>query len=217
MFWDHVLGIGMSDYPVGVAPVPICIRGTAFFAGGSGLYVTDPYGPLPPFPLGGIMFVGNNLDAHDSFVERAERGEPHGSPARPMRTWQNLYRLLDEAGVERSECFFTNAFVGLVTGANPSAGVRTKRDSPYWTWCREFLTLQLRTMRPRLVVSLGASAQRFLDLSDGIGVLTVDDWSMRTAALAHPSLYPANCRARRWAGRTGRDAESALLREASST
>jgi len=37
-----------------------------------------------------------------------------------MLTWRNLYRLLAAAGVPESSCFFTNAYVGLKAGDDPT-------------------------------------------------------------------------------------------------
>lgn len=44
---------GLAVYPPGVLAVPEYLAGTAFFAAAAGLVVTDPDGPLPPFPFGG--------------------------------------------------------------------------------------------------------------------------------------------------------------------
>src|SRR5919199_2451980 len=110
----------LASYPPGVLPVPEYLRGTAFFAAAAGLLVTDPDAPLPPFPFGGVMFVGHNLDSESAFRRRLESGLAHGGPDRPMLTWRNLYRLLSVAGLAAGDCFFTNAYVGLKAGDNPT-------------------------------------------------------------------------------------------------
>lgn len=106
------------------------------------------------------MFVGNNVDGYDAFRKRVELGEPHGDPRFPRRlmpTWRNLYSLLDLAAVERAECFFTNAYVGL-NGRGPTAAFAGARSEAFRSWCRDFLLTQIAVMRPRTVVALGAYA-----------------------------------------------------------
>lgn len=58
----------LTTYPPGVVPVPAFLGGTAFFAAAAGLVVTDDAGSLPPFPFGGVMFVGHNLDSERAFI-----------------------------------------------------------------------------------------------------------------------------------------------------
>jgi hypothetical protein len=82
---------GLAFYPPGVIPVPEYLRGTAFFFA-AGLVVTESDGPLPPFPFGGVMFVGHNLDCESAFRRRSVAGTAHGGPDRPMLTWRNLAR-----------------------------------------------------------------------------------------------------------------------------
>ena len=106
----------LDEYPPGVIPVPDYLPGTAFFSAGAGLIVIKPDGRLPPFPFGGVMFVGHNLDSETAFLRRLASGRAHGVPDRPMRTWRNLYRLLRAAGIAPESCFFTNAYVGLKAG-----------------------------------------------------------------------------------------------------
>ena len=149
-------------YPSGVVPVPAYLPGTAFFAASAGLYRRAGSHLLPPFPFGGWMFVGHNLDAEGPFRRRLESGHSHGDPARPMRTWQNLYKLLAKAGVDPRECFFTNAYVGLKEGDDPTGRFPGSGDAAFRQWCAEFLMDQLAVMRPRVVATLGVDAARFL-------------------------------------------------------
>ena len=113
----------LSTYPPGVIPVPAYLAGTAFFSAAAGLFVDDAEGSLPPFPFGGVIFVGHNLDSESAFLQRLASGEAHGGPERPMRTWRNLYRLLEAAGLDAHDCFFTNALVGLKAGDDPTGPV----------------------------------------------------------------------------------------------
>lgn len=152
----------LGSYPPGVVPVPEYLRGTAFFSAANGLVINDPDGPLPPFPFGGVMFVGHNLDSETAFLSRLASGLPHGGPHRPMLTWRNLYRLLDAAGIAAESCFFTNAYVGLKAGddpTGPSPGRPTTTSVPGagTSWASD-----PRWWRPAVVAALGTDARQFL-------------------------------------------------------
>lgn len=177
--------------------MPQYIAGTAFFAAGAGLYIEDPSAPWPVFPFGGVMFVGHNLDAEEPYLERVRTGRSHGDPRSPMRTWRNLYALLDGAGVDRHECFFTNVYVGLIAGSKPTGSFPGANDPAFRAWCDVFLRRQIARMRPRAIVALGKPAREFLGWSDGdVGVVDIDGHPSERVCLAHPSMYPANLRTR---------------------
>lgn len=97
----------------------------------------DPDGPLPAFPYGGVMFVAHNLDDEGRFCAGRRRVEftaaptVHGGADSPMLTWKSLYRLLDNAEVSASECFFTNAYVGLKAGDDPTGRFPGARDGEF--------------------------------------------------------------------------------------
>ena len=107
-----------DDYRPDVNPVPELLPGTAAFAASAGLYREHGSRDLPPFPHGGLMVVGHNLDSRANYQERRLSGSSHGDlvPGPPMKTWLGLYRLLDQAGIPRQQFFFTNLFVGLKDG-----------------------------------------------------------------------------------------------------
>lgn len=214
--WRCVEGLPADWYPAGVVPLPGHVPGTAFFSPGAGLY-RNTDAPLPDFPVGGVMFIGHNLDAEGPYRRRLADGVPHGNPRRPMATWRNLYRLLDGAGIERAGCFFTNAYVGLIAGDKPTGAFPGARDQRFTRWCRDFLAEQVEMMQPRVVVTLGRPAAQFLGLADGIGLTRIAKRDFATAALAHPSMHPANVRTRTHGGQTGVAAEIALLRDAAGT
>lgn len=141
----------LRRYPAGVIPVPAYLRGTAFFSAAAGLVMHSLDGHLPPFPFGGVMFVGNNLDSETAFLRRLHSGQAHGDPERPMLTWRNLYRLLSAADVSPSDCFFTNAFVGLKAGDDPRGRFPGAGDPEFRIWCRRFLEEQIAVMGPAVV------------------------------------------------------------------
>jgi hypothetical protein len=159
-FWSILSDF--TDYPPDVVPVPEQLPGTAAFAASAGLHREPGSHVLPPFPYGGLMIIGHNLDSKDGYDVRRASGISHGDevPGTPlMSTWRGLYRLLGEAGVDRNEFFFTNVYAGLKEGrptgeftAHPAAGFRG--------WCRDFLRRQVAVMRPRAVLILGVPACR---------------------------------------------------------
>jgi hypothetical protein len=216
----------LREYPPGVVPLPEKIRGTAFFSAGPGLYIDDVDDVLPPFPFGGVMFVGHNLDAVGPYLRRLESGLPHGGPVKPMRTWANLYRLLDGAGVDRRKCFFTNAYVGLKAGDDPTGPFLGARNPEFTAWCRRFLEEQIAVMRPVVIATLGAPAARFMATiaptnlasweSPKLPAMQVYEASIAghgaaAVPLVHPSGYHSSLPSRRYAGLERLPAEAALL------
>lgn len=150
-----------DGYPPDVTPVPELLPGTAAFAASAGLVREAGTHRLPPFPYGGLMVVGHNLDNRAGYERRRALGTSHGDlvPGPPMSTWQGLYKLLDNAGVPRHMLFFTNVFVGLKEG-KPTGRFSAYPAPEFRSWCAEFLGHQVRTMRPRAVLILGGHACR---------------------------------------------------------
>lgn len=61
-----------------------------------------------------------------------------------------------------SECFFTNAYVGLKAGEDPIGLLPGDRDDDFRAWCRTYLEYQVEVMRPRAIATLGSDARRFV-------------------------------------------------------
>jgi len=219
-------------YPAGVVGVPEPIPGIAFFPGGYGLWRTDISGPLPPLPRGGVMVLGHDFHSVAGF--RASLAIGRESPTQP--TWRNMLELFGRVPIDPAECFFTNVYMGLrvegKTGVFPGAN-----DQPFVDHCIEFLRIQLAEQRPAAIITLGMNVPPLLsrlspDLSDwheqkGIkhldqggpvrtGVRFSEIPSLKTTVvpLIHPSLRYGSLRYRSYRGRTGDDAEVAMLRDA---
>lgn len=219
---------GLRHYPPGVVPVPATLRGTAFFSAAAGLVIDDPDCPLPAFPFGGVMFVGHNLDCEAAFLRRLASGQAHGGSERVMLTWRNVYRLLGAAGMDARECFFTNAYVGLKVGEDPTGRFPGSGDPDFRAWCRRFLEEQVEVMRPRAIATLGSDARRFMATMAPeligwsatrnppptvVGV-TMAGHHISVTALLHPSGYRGSLGRRAYRQRVGLAAEALLLREA---
>jgi hypothetical protein len=129
------------------------IPGTAFFPGGDGLW--DPKAEFPAAP---VMFLGHNFDSEAAFKRSLERGaeDVYGN-----KTWTTLRRWIECAGLHPTECFFTNALMGLKVGA--SSGILSAAR-PYREQCQAFLAQQIRVVQPRAIVTLGSEAPKLLKL-----------------------------------------------------
>ena len=132
------------------------INGTAFFPGGTGLWRgPEPFGNLPEyFPDSPVMFVGHNFDSVRAYMAAMKNGGEGCSPF-----WKNLLGYLDLSNTRPSDCFFTNALMGLKPGS-------ALGDMPsvhgYEDECEAFLALQIDIVQPSLVVALGGKARKRL-------------------------------------------------------
>ena len=196
-------------YPRGVIPIPTPkIAGTAFFPGGSGLYLEGDGQSKVEFPLHGAMVLGHNFDSEAGFGESVNRGKEKLSTG----AWGRLLKLLAGAEVPVARCFFTNAFMGLCEG-DDSFDYSGRAHGAFRTACSAFLRAQIEFQRPRLILTLGRHVPPILaELSHELSVwlrtdLRLDDldatplipnagfqlssgWIHRAAVvpLAHPSM-----------------------------
>ena len=210
-------------------PVPRPIPGIAFFPGGYGLWREDTSAPLPPWPKGGVMILGHDFHSESGYRASLARGrEAKGQP-----TWRTLCSVLDLARVDLRECFFTNAYMGLRKGNGTTGKFPGATDPVFVDACRRFLLVQIAAQAPRTILTLGGwvsamiaplspsleswrDAKSFAEI-DAAGALKRDvrfaglSVSPSVAALTHPSQRRLNVGRRVYAGRTGEDAELALL------
>ena len=227
----------VEPYPDGVVAVPDELPFTAFFPGGAGVML-DEDGGKPPFPRGKVMIVGNNFYHLAGFEKmRLKQKRDAGTP-----TWRNLRSTLLRADIALEDCFFTNAYQGLMKtdssmGASPGAS-----DAAFVQRCREFFRVQLSVVQPRLVITLGVHVPPFLaplsdelrakwlsdkgktltfaqiDANDGglieTTVRDADEQARRLClvALTHPAQQWPNVKRRRFGELESLEAEEALLR-----
>lgn len=229
----------VEPYPEGVVRPDGHIPGTAFFPGGSGLWMPNGL-TRPPMPTGGVMVLGHDFHSETGFKASLAQGTEF--PERPANgyrvpaTWIALRRLLDEARVPLERCFFTNAYMGLREGHGNTGPFPGARDPAFVARCRRFFLRQLDAQQPAVILSLGIWVPRFLaplssqldqwsrakrmkDLDDAGPIVhnvsfSGSRLSCTVAALTHPSLRGPNVRRRRYDGATGHEAEIALLIEA---
>ena len=132
------------------------IGGTAVFPGGAGLWRGEQDGGALPelFPDCPVMFVGHNFDSEEAYRRSlARRGEVGG------QFWQRLLMMLRFAGLQPSECFFTNVLMGTKPG---SATGKMPSVPGYREQCAAYLLEQALIVKPRAVVAVGAEANRFV-------------------------------------------------------
>jgi hypothetical protein len=187
--WSQLDQLQDEDWPTGVFPTPRTHDcGTAGFPDGAGL-VWKTGDPMPPFPIRGVMFVGNFTDSKEQHDRRRAAGKP--SPGEPpignTSTWRNLYQWVDQAGIKRQEIFFTNIYVGL--SAKKSRGrFPGSYNSSFKAWCVDFLGEQIGLMQPRAVVALGVWSREAFGWPAGpLGVRHCSGIRFNAAALMHPS------------------------------
>ena len=219
-----------AKYPDGVVAVPTAIPGTSFFPGGYGLWGSEAGRSLPKFPARGVMVLGHDFHSEAGYKASLEKGRE--SIKQP--TWRNLIDLLTRAAIPPERCFFTNYYMGLRAGAQSTGRFPGADDESFVRHCQTFFIDQLRTQRPRLVITLGVhvplaiaslspslndwgsrSGIQYLDtvgpVRSGVRFTGIPDFLTTVVALIHPSQRHASLRYRRYAEAVGDDAELAML------
>jgi len=120
--------------------------------------------------------------------DREDRaGEPFIGPA-----GQKLDELLARAGVDREACYVTNAVKHFRFEPRGKRRIHAKPSARHVTACRPWLEAELESIRPRVVVALGATAARALlgstfKITRERGAFRPTQWCERTIATYHPS------------------------------
>jgi hypothetical protein len=186
-------------------------------------------------PIGQVMILGHDFDTEAGFYQSLDtQGENLNGP-----TWRNLLCLLEQVDIPPHSCFFTNMYMGLRAGDTKVTGRFPGARSPRFVQqCQTFLTHQITTQRPRLILTLGVHVpsliaplspdlagwgrcKRFQDL-DGKSqslIPNVDfgnavNVQATVAALTHPCMWHRCVMMRRYGALHGREAELTLLQDA---
>lgn len=146
-----------NSYPEGYEPFPKALIGQGFFPGGDGLWRENEPNrlrePSPyPFPMHGIMFLGNDFGSLAGFSKL----KAHENPP----TWRNLRRRLSAAKIPGELGFYTNAYLGLRSDRDALSDALINFE--YDMFCRDFLQFQIATQMPRLIVVLGSRPNSLL-------------------------------------------------------
>ena len=227
----------VEPYPTDVCAVPEELPFTAFFPGGAGVILNED-GSKPPFPAGKVMIVGHNFYHRVGFEKmRLRQTRDAGTP-----TWRNLLSTLKRADIAPNDCFFTNAYQGLMETDSSMGAFPGAKDAAFVERCRDFFRVQLAVQKPRLVLSLGVHVPPFLaplsdelkskwrgekkpltfsqiDANEGGLICTKvrdangNERELVFVALTHPAQQWPNVKRRRFGELESLEAEEALLRE----
>lgn len=165
-----------KQYPDGMAPFPGRLTGQGFFPGGDGLWREDASMKLrstSPFPIGGIMFLGNDFGTLQTFKKTLRIGYEN------VLTWRNLKRRLIAAEISGDVGFYTNAVLGLRTEKKAIDYLDWSRHPDFYQFCGDFLRLQLEAMKPRLLVVLGQKPKDTVCSTLGAEIPDIAAWKNR--------------------------------------
>ena len=85
------------------------------------------------------MVIGHNFDSEAGF----ERAFNHEGENLKVSTWRNLLAFLEQVEISPERCFFTNAYVGLLSGDHAIGPFPGERDDEFVYWCQNFLHEQI--------------------------------------------------------------------------
>ena len=214
-------------YPPTMSEALCEVAGLAFFPGGKGTYdnsetISDK----------DIMVLGQDFGHEKYYADVVKDGKESETGS---KTWSNLLRILDELAIDRNNCFYTNAIMGVrrqgkMTGKSPAF-----KDERFVEECRRLLLKQIEIQKPKTIFVLGKETAHFLPPlaeelqpwkklgsfsvidNDGIHTIKVkfsNGVKCTAVLLTHPSYRHVNVRLRRFQNFGGNDAELAMIRAA---
>lgn len=160
MCWDE--WVAVEPVPPAVR-VPAPLTGVAFFPGGFGLWVPPKESDDESVLRRPVFVLLNNFGSEGywrSCNESSLRGEDVSAPG----TWLGLRTRLRQWGISEHDCFFSNAYVGLLPG-NPKSleeNLPGMSDRRFQLECECALKKQLSVVRPRIVLAMGRPAIEML-------------------------------------------------------
>jgi len=219
-----------ETYPEGVVPLFDRIEGTSFFPGGDGLWKYE--NDITDIRIGGIMVIGHNFDNVSGF----KKSLALGSESLACPTWKNLRILFQEANIDLTSCYFTNAYMGLMNSQSNIGVFPGSKSSSFRKQCLDFLEYQISIQQPQTIITLGRFvppllAQLSIDLDQWKKVKSFNDLDQaeiqiikhahfcenqvisNIVTLTHPANRHLNIQKRKYKNLNGNDAELAMLRE----
>jgi len=130
-----------------------------------------------------VMFVGEQPGDQED-----KAGKPFVGPS-----GQLLDDALVEAGIERSEVYVTNAVKHFKFEPRGKRRIHSKPNSREIEACRPWLEAEIATVRPKLIVCLGATASQalmgkdFRITKEHGRVFRETEWAPAVVATSHPS------------------------------
>lgn len=212
-------------YPATMIQVKNEIRGLAFFPAGTGTFSGDKN-----LSDKNIMILGQDFDCETTYQNvtlKAEREDTQKNP-----TWRNLLKFLKSVDVLPTECFFTNAIMGIRKGNRGIGKSPAFKDKEFIENCREFFLYQLKIMEPNAIFVLGPRVGEFLSSTSKDLICwksipnftTIDKTRTQTISatfnngiksklvlLTHPSMRPPNVKRRTYQKESGDKAEIRMV------
>ena len=129
-----------------------------------------------------IMFVGEQPGDKEDRL-----GKPFVGPA-----GQLLDRALEDAGVNRADCYVTNAVKHFKWEPSGKRRLHKKPNSREMAACRPWLLSELEAVRPEIIVCLGVTAarsvlQRLVKIGKERGVFIDGTFAGKVLVTVHPS------------------------------
>ena len=129
-----------------------------------------------------IMLVGEQPGDYEDVA-----GKPFVGPAGKI-----MNRALEEAGIDRTEVYVTNAVKHFKWEPRGKRRIHKKPNSREIAACRPWLEAELRLVKPRLLVCLGATAAQAImgpafRVTRERGKVLSSDLAPRVMATVHPS------------------------------
>jgi DNA polymerase len=131
----------------------------------------------------GVMFVGEQPGDKEDIA-----GKPFVGPAGQM-----LDKALIEAGIDRTEVYVTNAVKHFKFEQRGTRRIHAKPNAREMSACRPWLEAEIATVRPKLIVCLGATAAQslmgpqFRITKDRGRIFADTHWAPALIATNHPS------------------------------
>ena len=195
----------VTNYPETMLPIPEIKEIFLFFPGGCGTLDKSIDIINKKFKY---VFVGQDFGTKELYTSRETiEGNKNYNP-----TVNNVCKFIDALKIQKNDCFFTNAFMGMrkdgkMTGKSPGW-----RDPDFKKKCQEFLKYQISILQPEIVFLLGSQTASFISET-----YNVSDWEKikdvkslfksgkfyktiggaKFIYMTHPSLRPTNI-SKRW-------------------
>lgn len=129
-----------------------------------------------------LMLVGETPGDREDLA-----GRPFVGPAGAL-----LDRCLEEAGIERKDAYVSNVVKHFKWTPRGKRRLHAKPNAGEIRACRPWLEAELRTVKPKVLVCLGATAAQALlgaqyRVGRSRGVEIASDWAPHVVATVHPS------------------------------
>lgn len=144
----------VAPYPDNVKPIEKMLNMTAFFPGGRGLWTEEHSDEFPSILISGQDF--STVDEYNAMLNNNQNDLQ-------CATWRNLIKLFKEANINLKNCFYSNVFMGLRDGVTKNTGEFPGfKDKDFINRNLKFLEIQIDTVKPKLIITLGRYAAEML-------------------------------------------------------